>query len=160
MLCIVLHRLAPVLLLLCSLLQQASTAVSSSITTSHLHRRQCIWLRHQQIWACNEYLPTLDQIIKRYRDIEDKGKATADNSVWFYTNLPTSSPFAILSNSGLCHGWLTSKGQESYSVFDGFNQDWRVQQEQWIHDHRTRFIELLPAVENPLGAFQWCFSHG
>ncbi|EHY53251.1 hypothetical protein HRR83_005904 [Exophiala dermatitidis] len=113
---------------------------TSTNTTKELQPRQCVRNPVSGTYDCDFLLPTLDQLVARFRDINDGGRATPQNRVWFYTNLDilTSGvdPDVIL---GWCRGWMIAQGIPSYYVGDGMNRQWQMEQERFIEDHPIEF---------------------
>ena len=143
--------------------------LSASHNISHqLQRRQCEYTNDFNFdgFRCDKLYPTLDQIVARYRDVNRKGKATAANSAWFYSNLARSQAANDLQDMGrTVMAWLFSRGIGSYSIFDGLDMDWHKQQSRYVRDNSQDFIDnyarvgLLSNVE-PHNLYLYCYCQG
>ena len=85
-------------------------------TTSTLARRQCIWSDMVDDFDCDDYLPSLNQLIKRMQDVNNDGRAIAENRAIFYANLFESpvtkgKAWAIWNH---ILAWMKSRGIASY----------------------------------------------
>lgn len=109
--------------------------------TTQLERRQCVGVAGTQAYNCGSFLPTSAQIVARYQDTNDFGRATPQNRVWFYTNLDIGTGSVSLETMlGFCAGWMMGQNIPSYNVQDGCNMQWYEQQQRWNVLHGVDFI--------------------
>lgn len=142
----------------------ANTVPSIIDIDAKLQRRQCVINPGTGAWDCDLLLPNLNQIVARYRNFNDKGRATPENHAWFYTNLDLGLPgVAPETVFGLCTGWFLAQGQTSYWIEDGINQEWRLTQSKYIGDYLNAFIATntgrYPGGNTPLVVLFCCNFH-
>ncbi|EXJ78810.1 hypothetical protein A1O1_09212 [Capronia coronata CBS 617.96] len=110
-------------------------------STNELQRRQCVERVGANIFECDFFLPTLADLVARFRDANNGGRATPENSVWFYTNVDFLTapvdPDVIL---GFCQGWMVGQRIPSYFIYDGVNTRWFTEQKIWIASHEAEFF--------------------
>jgi hypothetical protein len=122
-------RILMLLLAALGFVRIASCIPSSSNQSHELVPRQCVWVEEVGGWKCNEYLPTLAQIIHRLRDTANGGNVTPEKPTFFYTGLwvgvqnPTQA--VVQEAMSWCIGWLANNGHKEY-VFNmnALNSQW------------------------------------
>lgn len=102
-----------------------ATIDSPSNTTQALLKRQCSLVPNTGMYACDNMLPTLDQIVARIRDTNDGGLADAEHHAIFYTNLGGgSTELATVQRTSLwVLGWLHNRRMQTGFKF------------YWWHEH-------------------------
>ncbi|KAK5386339.1 hypothetical protein LTS13_001976, partial [Exophiala xenobiotica] len=120
-------------------------ASSDAQNTTTLQRRQCAKDPATGQWDCDFNLPTLQEIVQRYRDTNNEGAATADRPVWFYTNLDLAANSA--ASLALCQGWMLSNQLDGYYVVSGLDLDWYHEQFDWIQEHRQQFVFAMAGLD-------------
>lgn len=104
-----------------------------------LEPRQCVAGAQPGQWNCDFKLPTLQQIVERYRDTADGGMASMARAVWFYTNLDQENDAAALAD---CFGWLLKNNIDNYYVKNAVGRSWLLEQIGWIQDHQDEFLAV------------------
>ncbi|EXJ90706.1 hypothetical protein A1O1_03810 [Capronia coronata CBS 617.96] len=129
-------------------------------STVRLQRRQCVWDIHTFQWDCDHRLPSLYDLVDRYHDSLDGGRATAQNSVWFYNNMPVATVAERDYTAGLILGMLAASGVSGYSIFDGVNTYWRLAQDQHILENADQVRAANPALrptDDPITILHLCY---
>jgi hypothetical protein len=80
------------LLLLAALLLQVLESFGIPLAdrgnqTRTLQERQCVYNAQASRWDCDDNLPTVQEIIVHLQNTAEGGRATAENSVFFYSEL-------------------------------------------------------------------------
>ncbi|KAK4935757.1 hypothetical protein LTR10_023257 [Elasticomyces elasticus] len=139
-----------------------ASSSNASTTSSDLKRRQCVFNATSSLWDCDLLLPTLEQMITRFRDTGHGGGAIPENIVWFYTNFDAGSPtYNFVQLFGWIHAWFDGQGLQSYYIYDGIDQAWRRVQENHIFQNANEIAEHnrddYPGWDTPHATFWWCF---
>lgn len=133
-----------------SLVCQASIVAQNATL---LQRRQCVKDPATGQWDCDFNLPTMLEIVDRYRDTNDGGGAEAHRPVWFYTNLDLDTN--NVASIALCRGWMLSNQLDGYYLMSGISLEWYHEQSDFIWEYRDRF-RLAAAGQDPQDIFGIC----
>jgi hypothetical protein len=92
--------------------------------THLLHARQCKWSEdYQGYWDCDHYLPSIAELVEHIRDTSNDGRADAEHSVIFYTNLDDDNLAPMRNpNNAWMHGWLRKENIEYYWTGQALNR--------------------------------------
>lgn len=138
------------------LLSNVSISDGSGQANSLL-RRQCV-LDATRGWVCDFVMPTVPQIVARFRDTTDGGRATAANVVWFYTNLDLAT-LPETQVLGDCLAWLHYRSIAAYFIADGCSRAWYDAQAEFMADNEQAFELANPELDGapPLTVFAYCY---
>lgn len=153
------------------MMANASTnAEIGSSSTSSLIPRQCICSAAANKFDCDEWLPTLNEFIKRMQDTNDGGKATPQNHAFFYANLvdatldPKTPAFdtALTQMYVYIHAWAQSHGlgENWYAAawHHPLRLDWALAQRKHVRDNQAAFDRKYGGSGAAQDYFDICYS--
>jgi hypothetical protein len=179
------------LLLLKLALTNASEAINTTLTgndsglnayskeNSPLERRQCKWDATAQDFVCDEWLPTLDEMVARMHDTNDQGRATPETHAFFYSNLisPTTKPEdfqdELYEMWYFIEQWIAN--HKDLNIVDNYygasapghfalNVNWAARQKKYIFDNKALLNAKYTEAGQPVSElraeflFDACYS--
>lgn len=121
-------------------------------------KRQCVWNPDKNgsgDWVCDDKLPTLGEIVQRFQDGSNGGRALSSNVAWFYTGL--GGP--LFMQQQWCLGWLKSRSLTGYcsiDVLQGNGKAWKRKQESAFISQRAAFVQRYGVDFKATWLNCWC----
>jgi hypothetical protein len=154
----------------------AANPIGSSISQRHVSRptrverepAQCTFNAATNRFLCDNWLPTLDEMVARMQDANDGGRATRENRVLFFTKLVDPSipketepyreeigkVFAYIEAWARIHGY----GENWYSSFNRpLSSQWLETQAEHVRQNHDNFAAKY-GVERPVDLMSMCYS--